>query len=83
MIKLIIIPEYIINYNNKKNYRRKETNNKNFWEPLLNNEDFKSSVEKLYCLNSGVGAIDFDEGVILAPNEEVDLETGEIIVNDK
>ena len=37
----------------EKNYREKDTNTKEFWEPLLTNESFKSYVRSKYKVTSG------------------------------
>ena len=64
-----------------KNWRRKESNCDEFWEPILADESFHEAVKKLYSLDSGKM---FSEDLIEALGatvEEIDYETGEILTD--
>ena len=54
--------------NKEKKYRLKETNNKDFWEPILSSKQFKDAVYNKYAISSK--AIMGDESEELNIDEE-------------
>jgi RecA/RadA recombinase len=59
-------------FDNGKNWRRKDTNTAEFWDPLLANEGFKKKVEQMFSLGNKEKFEDPD----------FDPETGEIFEDD-
>ena len=37
----------------EKNYRLKDTNNKDFWQPIIESKEFKDAIQKRYAVSSG------------------------------
>lgn len=68
-----------------KNWRRKETSNAIFWDPLLNDESFNEAVRSLYSLSGNSILADKLDAVMdeQVPDDdqpfEVDKETGEVL----
>lgn len=67
-----------------KNWRRKETSTAEFWDPLLNDPEFKSAVADMYKLNGGNTLLQSRIDSMLVeddPNADIefDEETGEIL----
>lgn len=60
-----------------KNWRKKDTSTKEFWDPLLSDESFKAAVHDLYKLNGGNQLLQQKMDAFL-----VDEDTGEIIPVD-
>jgi len=62
-----------------KNWRRKDTSCKEFWEPLLNDKSFITAVKSMYCLNAGNSLMQSKLDKMLKDGEELDKETGEVL----
>lgn len=67
---------------NDKNWRRKESSCKEFWQPLLEDENFLKAVKSLYSLDSGP-LFREDLSEILNEDIDIDKETGEILSFDQ
>jgi len=61
-----------------KNWRKKDTSCPEFWDVLLNSEDFCNAVKDMYKLSGGGQVLHDKLDSILSDDEHLDPETGEI-----
>lgn len=65
-----------------KNWRRKNTSTREFWEPLLSDEGFLNAVTEMYALGNGEPIFRDEYANVLNEGEELNEETGEITVKE-
>lgn len=67
-------------YDVDKNWRMAATNSEEFWQPLLDDDGFKKSVESMFSLTAKKSLVVDSEGNLLVSDiPEFDPETGEVL----
>lgn len=67
-----------------KNWRRKETSTREFWDPVLKDPTFDEAIKEMYCLSGGNKLLQesLDSMLGIKEGEKFDEETGEILTVD-